>query len=154
MSEAAAIRDLTSARPELTFENAAKAGFAGVIGTIAFDVVGLIATGQWWDIPGMLGGKIGGGLAVGVLAHYANGVLLGIIFAGLLPLFFGPVWARALQFITVQTVFGVWLFMMPIAGMGALGLGMGAMMPVIALLRHWAYALVLGLIYARLTGVK
>jgi hypothetical protein len=154
MSEAALISSGSTAARAINCERAAKAGIAGVAGTIAFDVVGLIATGQWWDIPGMLGGAIGGGLAVGVLAHYGNGVLLGIIFAGLLPLFFGPVWARALQFITVQTVFGVWLFMMPIAGMGALGLGMGAMMPVIALLRHWAYGLVLGLIYARLTGVK
>lgn len=132
---------------QLTIKTAIAAAIAGIIGTIVFDLVGLIAMGQWWDIPALLGGKIGVGLAGGVLFHYGNGVLLAIIFAGLLPLFFGPIWVRALQFITLQTVFGVWFFMFPLLDMGAMGLEAGAMMPVMALIRHWMFALVVGILY-------
>jgi hypothetical protein len=135
----------------ITREKALRAAGAGVVGTIAFDLFGLVM-GLGWDIPGLLGERIGGGLFVGVLAHYANGILLAIIFAGLAPLFVGPLYLRAVQFITIQVVFGVWLFMMPVMGMGALGLKMGAMMPVMVLVRHWVYAVVMGLVYARMLG--
>ena len=30
---------------------------AGFIGTILFDLVGLLITGSWWDIPEILGAK-------------------------------------------------------------------------------------------------
>jgi hypothetical protein len=133
---------------QLTYKTAIAAAIAGIIGTIVFDLVGLVAMGQWWDIPGLLAGKIGGGLFAGVLFHYGNGILLAVIFAGLLPLFVGPIWVRALQYITLQTVFGVWFFMFPLLDMGALGLEAGAMMPVMALVRHWMYALAVGLLYS------
>lgn len=136
----------------ITWVVAAKAALAGIGGTLAFDLFGLVMMGQWWDIPGLLGQKIGGGLAVGVLVHYLNGILIAILFAALEPLFAGPAWLRMLQFITVQTVFGVWLFMLPLLGMGALGLKAGAMMPVMTLLRHWVYGLVVGLLYPRLAS--
>jgi len=136
---------------QLTRKTAIAAAIAGIIGTIVFDLVGLIAMGQWWDIPALLAGKIGVGLSAGVLFHYANGILLAVIFAGLIPLFIGPIWARALQFITLQTVFGVWFFMFPLLDMGAMGLEAGAMMPVMALIRHWMFALVVGLVYPALT---
>ena len=48
------------------------------------------------------------------------------------------------MFITAQTVLGVWLFMMPLVGAGPLGLAMGPLVPVITLLRHWAFAGVIG----------
>jgi hypothetical protein len=138
----------------ITREKALRAALAGIVGTIAFDLFGLVMR-QGWDLPGLLGERIGGGLFVGVLAHYANGILLAVIFAGLVPLFAGALWLRAAQFITVQTIFGVWLFMMPVMGMGALGLNMGAMAPVMALVRHWVYAVVMGLVYARMfEGVR
>ncbi len=113
---------------------------AGVVGTIAFDLAGLLFTGQWWDIPNLLGAKLGIGLAAGVLAHYSNGVILAVIFAALADVIPGPRWSRAFTFITVQTVFGVWLFMLPLLDMGIAGLGVSAMIPVITLARHWAYA--------------
>jgi hypothetical protein len=144
----------TTGNRAITWNAAASAAIAGVLGTVAFDLFGLVATGKWWDIPALLGAKIGVGLGGGVLAHYANGVLLAVIFAALLPLFWGPYWLRALQFITLQTVFGVWLFMMPLLDMGALGLKMGAAMPVMSLLRHWVYGIVVGLVYARLTATR
>jgi hypothetical protein len=133
----------------LTWKRAVAAAIGGIIGTIVFDVLGLLFGMPWWDVPRMLGGAVGVGLAGGVVMHYVNGMILAIIFAGLLPLFFGPVWVRAIQFITLQTIFGVWLFMMPLAGMGPLGLEheAGIMMPIGSLIRHWAYAVVVGLLY-------
>lgn len=39
-----------------------RAILAGIAGTIAFDVLGLLLTGRWWDIPALLGTKLGIGL--------------------------------------------------------------------------------------------
>ncbi len=116
---------------------------AGLLGTIAFDLLGLLLTGQWWDIPGLLGEKLGTGQLGGVGAHYANGFLLAIIYAAVAPSLWGPRWARALTYVTVQTVFGVWLFMLPLLGAGVAGLEVSALMPVITLARHLAYGLAL-----------
>ncbi|MBZ9731748.1 hypothetical protein LB467_18880, partial [Salegentibacter sp. JZCK2] len=52
---------------------------AGVIGTLVFDLVGFLFTGQWWDIPTLLGAKTGLGLAYGVIGHFSNGILLAIL---------------------------------------------------------------------------
>jgi hypothetical protein len=123
---------------------------AGLVGTLVFDGLGLLLTAMmgtptWWDVPRLLGMETHLGLAGGVLQHYGNGVILSIIFAALAPHLWGPVWLRALFYITVQTVFGVWLFMMPLLDMGVAGLQspMGMMAPVGSLLRHWGYGLVL-----------
>jgi hypothetical protein len=48
---------------------------------------------------------------------------------------------------TVQTVFGVWLFLNPLVGMGIAGLGTGPLAPVVSLIRHWAFGLVLAWLY-------
>jgi hypothetical protein len=106
--------------------NWTRAILAGLAGTIVFEVLGLVFTGKWWDIPGLLGMKLGAGLPGGVVAHYANGVILAIIYAGVGPSLWGPAWARALTYMTVQTIFGVWLFMMPLLDMGVGGIKMGA----------------------------
>ena len=116
---------------------------AGIIGTLVFDIAGLLLTGQWWDIPSLLSGKLGLPLPIGVLAHYSNGAILAVLYDALAPSLWGPRPVRALTYISAHTVFGVWLFMLPILGMGVAGLGMSPMMPVITLLRHWAYGLVL-----------
>ena len=114
---------------------------AGILGTILFDVVGLILTGNWWDIPGLLGMKTGLGLAYGVIGHYSNGILLAILFAGIAPSLWGPKWVRPLIFVAVETVALVWLFMLPLLGAGVAGLDASPMMPVITLARHMAYAI-------------
>ncbi len=113
---------------------------AGVVGTIAFDLVGLLLTGTWWDIPNLLGAKLGVGIYAGVLAHYANGVVLAVLFVALADKIPGPRWSRAFTFITAHTIFGVWLFMLPLLDMGIAGLGVSAMIPIITMARHWAYA--------------
>ena len=117
-----------------------KAILAGLIGTVLFDILGLILTGQWWDIPGLLSSKLGVGLAGGVVGHYANGATIAIIYAALQPSLFGPNWFRGVSFITAQTVLGVWMFMLPLLGAGFAGLNASAMMPAITLARHLAFA--------------
>lgn len=124
-----------------------RAVLAGLAGTLVFDLLGLLMTGQWWDVPGLLGTKLGTALAGGVVAHYANGVILAIIYTGLAPSLWGPNWVRALTYITVQTVVGVWLFMWPLLGLGIAGLNAGPLMPVMALVRHWGYGLTLAGVY-------
>lgn len=115
--------------------------YAGIAGTLLFDIVGFGITGQWWDIPGLLGVKLGLGLTGGLAAHYGNGVAIAIIYAALAPSLFGPSWFRALSFITFQTVMGVWLFMLPLLGAGIAGFDMNPWMPLITLTRHFAYAI-------------
>ncbi len=105
-----------------------------------FDVVGFIFSGQWWDVPGLLGEKTGLGLAYGVIGHYANGIFLGILYAGIAPSLWGPNWLRPLTFMAAETVAMVWLFMFPLLGAGIGGVGMDSMIPVVSMIRHLAFA--------------
>ena len=117
-----------------------RAIIAGFLGTILFDLVGLLITGNWWDIPTILGAKTGLGLAYGVLGHYGNGVLLAILFAGIAPSLWGPKWLRPIIFVTGEMIALVWLFMLPLLGAGVAGIDMDPMMPIITFVRHLAYA--------------
>ena len=81
------------------------------------------------------------GIIGGLVAHYGNGIAIAIIYAALAPSLFGPAWVRALSFITVQTVLGVWLFMLPLLGAGIAGIDLNKLLPVITLVRHFAYAI-------------
>jgi hypothetical protein len=128
------------------WNSAIAAGVAGIAGTVVFDLMGFV-TGGGWGVPEALAGALGQAVLVGALLHYSIGALLAIIFTGLIPLFFGPLWLRAMEFITVHVVFGVWLFMMPLMGAGPLGLEMGAMMPVMSLVQHWVWAVVMAFTY-------
>lgn len=121
--------------------NWTKAILAGFLGTILFDLVGLLLTGNWWDIPGILGAKTGLGLTYGVIGHYSNGILLAILFAGIAPSLWGPKWLRPILFVVGETIALVWLFMLPLLGAGVAGLDLSPMMPVITLVRHLAYAI-------------
>ena len=114
---------------------------AGIIGTILFDLLGVLLTGTWWDVPGILGEKTGLGLAYGLGAHYGNGVLLAVLFAGIAPSLWGPKWLRPMIFITAQMVALVWLFMLPLLGAGVAGLDASPMMPLFTFLRHIIYAI-------------
>jgi hypothetical protein len=114
---------------------------AGAAGTILFDLFGLLMTGQWWDIPALLGEKTGLGMVYGVIAHYGNGILLAILIAGIAPSIWGPNWLKPFIFITVQTIALVWLFMFPLLGAGVAGIKMDPMTPVGSLIRHWVYVL-------------
>jgi len=119
---------------------------AGILGTLAFDIVGLLFTGNWWDIPALLGAKTGLGFAYGLGGHFSNGILLAVLYAGITSSLWGPNWLRAFIFVTGQTIALVWLFMLPLLGAGVAGLDASPMMPVITMARHWAYAIPLILI--------
>jgi hypothetical protein len=114
---------------------------AGVLGTILFDLAGLIFSGQWWDVPALLGEKTGLGLAYGVVGHYSNGILLAILYAGIAPSLWGPNWLRPLIFMTAETVALVWLFMFPLLGAGIGGVNMDPMIPVVSMIRHLLFAI-------------
>lgn len=124
-----------------------RAAFAGVVGTILFDVIGLLLTGQWWDLPQLLGAKTGTGLLGGIAGHYGNGFILAVVYAAIAPSLWGPGWVRAFTYGTLETVFGVWLFLFPLLGAGIAGINLGPTIPLIALARHWGYALALATLY-------
>lgn len=114
---------------------------AGIVGTIAFDIVGFAFTGQWWDIAGLIGEKTGLGMAYGVLAHYGNGLFLAILYAGIAPSLPGPNWLKAQYFSIIETVILVWLFMFPLLGAGIAGTKASSMYPIVSMVRHIAYAI-------------
>jgi len=116
---------------------------AGILATLALDLGGLFMTGKWWDIPTLLGAKLGTGLAGGLALHYGIGVILAAVFVGMAPSLWGPLWVRAMTYMSAQTVVGVWLFMFPLLGAGVAGLGAGPLMPVISLARHLLFGLAL-----------
>ena len=124
--------------------NLRQAVLAGIVGTVVVDLLGFVFTQQFWDIPTLLGTKLGAGLAAGVVLHYGIGVVLAIIYAALAPSLPGGRYVRPLIYATVETVLGVYLFMFPLVGAGPFGLGLGAMVPVISMLRHWGFAAALG----------
>jgi|SRR5258708_1172395 hypothetical protein len=128
-----------------------RAVLAGVLGTIVFDLIGLLLNGKW-STPAMLAGKLGLPFAGGVVAHYSNGILLAIIFAGVGPSLWGRQnWLRGLTYMSIQEVFGVWLFLNPLLGMGIAGVKAGPMTPVISTVKHLAFGLILAWVYPVVT---
>ena len=121
--------------------NWTKAIIAGVLGTILFDLFGLVMGMGWWDIPGLLGEKTGLGLAYGVFGHYSNGALLAILYAGIAPSLFGPTWSRPILFMAAETVALVWFFMFPLLGAGVAGLNVGVDMAIGSMARHLLFAI-------------
>lgn len=131
-----------------------RAILSGLIGTVAFDISGIIGIillgAPFWPEPRLLAEKLE--LAtwqLGLLGHYGNGVLLAVIFAAAAPSLWGPAWVRGLTFFTLETVFGIWMFMLPLLGLGPLGLKMGALFPLVILVRHW----ILGVVVATVNPV-
>ncbi|MBT30201.1 MAG: hypothetical protein CMO01_11125 [Thalassobius sp.] len=113
----------------------------GILGTLAFDLVGFAFTGQFWDIAGLLGEKTGLGFAYGLFGHYSNGILLAVLYAGIAPSLIGPNWLRTLVFVTAETIALVWFFMFPLLGGGIAGTEMAEIIPVLSMVRHWAYGI-------------
>lgn len=118
-----------------------KAATAGIIGTLLFDFVGLLLTGTWWDIPGVLSKAIGVPFPVALGIHFGNGVALAAIYAALSPSLWGPGWLRALAFTTLETIMLVWFLLFPLLGLGIAGSEGGVLYPILSMTRHWAYAI-------------
>lgn len=125
---------------------------AGILATLAFDVVmylDMAITGNGANIPSMLGSKmIGGegGLVLGHIGHFVNGIALAIIFAALNPYMPGNnTIAKAVIFSVVETVIGVWMLVLPLLGAGFAGmLEPSGLLWIVTLVRHIGYGLVLG----------
>ncbi|MCA1803589.1 MAG: hypothetical protein LC662_14160 [Rhodothermaceae bacterium] len=123
--------------------------FAGIIGTIFFDLFSLISPRDMWDIPEILGEWSGLGFVFGVLWHYCNGVLFAIVYSLLVPFLWGPHWFRAISYTTVITILFFWLLFLPLMGYGIAGQNESDSLAVISLLRHWVYGLALILVINR-----
>ena len=85
--------------------------------------------------------------AVGWVMHFMIGTLLwGTLFAWLEPRLWGSHWLRGIWFGV-----GAWLLMMiimmPMAGAGLFGISLGIMAPLMTLMLHLIFGLVLGWIY-------
>lgn len=127
--------------------NFKKAVIAGLVGTLVVDIVGVALTGTWWDIPNLLAAKLAVPLALGAFLHYTIGVTLAVLYGALAPSLPGGRWGRPMLFVAAETVLGVYLFMFPLLGAGAFGLGLGAAVPVISAVRHLALGGVFGWLY-------
>lgn len=132
-----------------------RAIIAGILATIGFDVVMYIDIAinpNNPDIPAMLGTKLigeeNGGIIFGHIGHFINGILLAIIFAALNPYIPGKnAVVKALLFSTVETIFGVWMLVLPLLGAGFAGMLAPGALWLVTLIRHIGYGAVLGAAY-------
>src|SRR5215510_11176688 len=84
--------------------------------------------------------------AIGWIGHLVIGTIFwGIGFAIVSPYLPGPHWLRGAIFAT-----GAWLVMMPIAGAGLFGQRLRMMTPVVTLVPHLVFGVVLGGVYGLL----
>ncbi len=126
---------------------------AGLIATIALSLLmvfkSALGLAPHLNVIQMLSGMLGApnNQAVGWSAHFFIGtVAWGALFAWFAPTLPGAYWWRGAMFAT-----GAWLLMMvvlmPMAGAGLFALRIGATAPVVTLLLHWVFGIVLGLTY-------
>jgi hypothetical protein len=130
---------------------------AGLVATLVLSVAMLMKRSMGLmpelDPIGMITAMAGAGsAAVGWIGHFVIGAIFwGVGFAILSPYLPGAYWLRGLIF-----ALGAWLMMMivvmPMAGAGVFGLGLGMMAPVVTLLLHVVFGLVLGGVYGFLGG--
>jgi hypothetical protein len=105
------------------------------------------------DPIGMIAAMAGASsAAVGWIGHFVIGsIFWGVGFAILSPYLPGAYWLRGLMF-----ALGAWLMMMivvmPMAGAGLFGLGLGPMAPAATLLLHVLFGVALGGVYGFMGG--
>ena len=144
--------DFLSAAPTFLTEdkmNIPKALFAGFVATIALSAVmlakGMMGLMPQLDVIKMLSGMMTSGPAMGWMAHFFIGTFVwGIAYALLYNVLPSKTpWLKGIIF-----GIGAWLMMMiivmPMAGVGAFGLDLGIMAPMMTLLLHMMYGAILG----------
>lgn len=130
----------------------AKGMIAGFVATTVLSIMMMVKSKMGvmpeLDVIHMLGGMMGGSLAVGWIAHFMIGIVgWGAGFAVLNKLIPGS------NNVVKGIVFGIaaWLMMMiavmPMAGAGFFGMKMGMMAPVMTFMLHVVYGAVLGTVY-------
>ena len=128
---------------------------AGLVATMALAVVLMLkqAIGlvPQLDLVSILARALGfHSMAAGWLAHFTVGVLFwGPLFVWADRRMFFAHWVNGLLFASVVW-FGVMLVIMPMAGEGVFGLGLGIATPTVTLFLHWLYGIVLGTVYGAL----
>ena len=130
----------------------------GVIATLAFNVVmyGDIAiTGIPLDIPTTLGNLIVGehesAQLVGNVIHFLNGIGLALLFGYVaIPIskriVHLPIIVYSLAFVIIELIVAVWFGMLPALGAGIAGLNIAPEVPIMTLIRHVIFGIVLGLV--------
>lgn len=131
---------------------------AGFGATIVLSVI-MVMKGQMGIMPelnvaGMLSGMMNASLAMGWLAHFMIGT---VIWGSLFALVENRLPGGAVMSGVVFSIFA-WLLMMvgpmQMAGAGLFGLNLGVMAPMVTLMLHLIWGLVLGFTYERLPSFK
>jgi len=130
-----------------------KSGFlAGFAATLVLSVLmvlkGMMGVMPELDVAAMLGKMMGASTAIGWVAHFALGTL---IWGGAFAVFYNAIPGESA--VVKGVVFGIaaWagmmVFVMPMAGAGLFGMGFGMMAPVMTLVLHIIFGVVLGKVY-------
>jgi hypothetical protein len=141
----------------MTFATIRRGIIAGFLATVVLSALMLMKKSMGvmpeLDPIGMISAMAGAkSPVVGWIGHFAVGTIFwGIGFAIVSPYLPGSYGLRGVIF-----AFGAWLMMMilmmPMAGAGMFGLGLGKMVPIAALVLHAIYGLVLGSIFGLVGG--
>jgi hypothetical protein len=128
---------------------------AGLVATVALAIVlavkQMIGLMPQLDLVRILARALGfQSLGVGLAAHFVVGVFVwGPLFVWADRKMFFPHWINGLVFASVVWL-GVMLVILPLAGEGVFGLGLGIATPTLTLFLHWLYGTVLGSTYGAL----
>lgn len=132
----------------------AAGAMAGLVATVVLSLIMMMKAAMGLmpelDVIAMLAGMMGGSEAIGWIAHFAIGVMWGLLFAAIAPTLPGDShWVKGALFLL-----GPWLVMMvvlmPMAGAGLFGMNMGIMAPIMTLVLHLIFGAVMGATYAAL----
>jgi len=131
---------------------------AGVLATLAFNAVmytDIAITGVPLDIAALMGeltvGESEFTQSIGHIIHLVNGVGLALLFGYVvLPLSKRiiklPVIIYGVIFGVIEVIIAVWFGMLPLLGAGIAGLNIAPEVPLMTLVRHIVFGLVLGLV--------
>lgn len=133
-----------------------KGMIAGLIATIVLSFLmvmkSMMGVMPELDVARMLGGMMGSGPGLGWVAHFAIGT---IAWGGLFALVHDTLPGRSPWIQGVTFGIGAWILMMvvvmPMAGKGFFGLALGMMAPIMTLVLHLIFGVVLGWSYGLLT---
>lgn len=137
-----------------------KSGFlAGFIATVVLSVLmvmkGVMGVMPDLDVAAMLAGMIGAPVIVGWIAHFMIGTIAwGGGFAVLYDFIPGGNAVQKGIVFGVADWLGMMILIMPMAGAGFFGLGLGVMAPVMTLVLHIIFGAVLGAVFANRTQAE
>lgn len=126
---------------------------AGLVATMVLSVLmvmkGMMGLMPNLDVILMLSGMMGGAVAMAWAAHFMIGMGYGVVLSFSESIIPGDYMKKGI----ILGIVG-WLMMMivvmPMTGAGLFGMSMGVMAPVMTLLLHIIFGVVLGLVYGKL----